>query len=322
MRNIKTIFILVLSLMLLFAVSCSNEGTTGGGIGVPATDLPNGYYQGNLQCKSCIIGNDFYADSSYEPNKKELLEQYYKDSFTADPFYLKIDNNKLKWTILGDEQYIEDMEEVGALKSGSEYSVTYSYEYNDPTYGITKIKDTIRFTISGDTISITTYILEESSERKNDSGSDVELKYSAVATYEGTLTKYAETETTETIEAKDFSTDTELSELLGTYRDNASVNPKHDTKVSYDAVSKKIKIEGYWFKDGDSGAINHRFYIEKWTKTTKKYGKIIKLEGKMEDLTSGKAIVTYDYETKTLIGKFDWCHYDGTTKTSFNGKKI
>ena len=310
MRNIKTIFILVLSL-ILFAVSCSNEDKTGGGIGVTATDLSNanGYYQGNLQCKSCIVSYSY--DNSYES-----LKQYNEEIFTTDFFYLKIDNNKLKWTREGDEQYIEDMEEVGALKSGSEYSVTYSSEDNTTTY-IDKIKETIRFTISGDTISITTYIFEKSRE-----STDGTLRYSLVATYEGTLTKYAETETTETVEAKDFPTDTELSELLGTYRDNASVNPKHDTKVSYDAVSKKIKIEGYWFKDGDSGAINHRFYIEKWTKTTKKYGKIIKLEGKMEDLTSGKAIVTYDYETKTLIGKFDWCYYDGTTKTSFNGKKI
>ncbi len=320
MKNIKTIFILVLSLILLFAVSCSNEGTTGGGTGVIATDLPNGYYQGSLSCKSCIMGNDFHADSSYEPNKKELLEQEYKDWFTTDFFYLKIDNNKLKWTREGDEQYIEDMEEVGALKSGSEYSVTYSSEDNT-TYSV-KTKETIRFTISGDTISITTYTYEESLERKNDSGSDVELKYSVVATYEGSLTKYAETETTETIEAKDFSTDTELSELLGTYRDNKSVISAHDTKVSYDASSKKIKIEGHWFIDGESDVIKQSFYIEKWTKTTKRGGKIIKLEGEMEDSTRGKAIVTYDYETKTLIGKFDWCYYDGNPKYSFNGKKI
>ena len=195
MKKLKNLTILLCFLSLFAFISCSAEDKMGGKTppsGVTATDLPNGYYKGNLTCKSCIMGNDFYAGPSYEPNKKELLEQDYKDWFTADPFYLKIANNKLKWTREGDEQYIEDMEEVGALKSGSEYSVTYSFEDN-ATY-IAKIKETIRFTISGDTISIT-YILEESSERKNDSGSDVELKYSVIATYEGTLTKYTPTTT-------------------------------------------------------------------------------------------------------------------------------
>ena len=106
---------------------------------------------------------------------------------------MKIANNKLKWTRDGSEDFIEDMlEEVGALKSGSEYSVTYSFEGNDTTtYDIIKTKETIRFTISGDTISITTYILEEDSL----DSTDRTLQYSLVATYEGTLTKYTPTTT-------------------------------------------------------------------------------------------------------------------------------
>ena len=308
MKRLKNITILLCFLSLLAFISCSAEDKMGGKTppgGVTATDLPNGYYQGNLQCKSCIVS--YSEDDSYES-----IKQYNEEIFTTDFFYLKIDNNKLKWTRAGYEDFIEDMaEEVGALKSGSEYSVTYSFKDNTTTY-IDKIKETIRFTISGDTISITTYIFEKS--RENTDGT---LQYSLVATYEGPLTKYAETETTETIEAKDFPTD-----ILGTYRDNASKIPAHDTKVSYDASRKKIKIEGHWFIDGESDVIKQSFYIEKWTKTTKRGGKIIKLEGTMEDLTRGKAIVTYDYETKTLIGKFDWCYYEGTPKFSFNGKKI
>ena len=308
MRNIKTIFILVLSL-ILFAVSCSNEDKTGGGIGVIATDLPNGYYQGNLPCKSCIMGNDFYADASYGANKKQELEQDYKDWFTTDLFYLKIDNNKLKWTREGDEQYIEDMEEVGALKSGSEYSVTYSFEDNDPTYGITKTKETIRFTISGDTISIT-YIVEESSERKNDSGSDVELKYSLVATYEGTLDNYT------TYFPKD---------LEGTYRDDKVASFGHvesnDTKISYDELNKRTKIIGVWIKDGattTSGLQSQTIYIEKWKKTTKG-GNPIKLEGEYDNGKGRKYTVIYDYETKTLSGTYTSASGD---TYSFNGKKI
>ena len=194
MKRLKNITILLCFLSLLAFISCSAEDKMGGKVtppsGEPATDLPNGYYKGNLTCKTCIIGDDFHADeSSYGANYKQELEQEMKND---NLIYLKIANNKLKRSRYEDALESSGLEESGALKSGSEYSVTYSFEDN-ATY-IAKIKETIRFTISGDTISIT-YILEESSERKNDSGSDVELKYSVIATYEGTLTKYTPTTT-------------------------------------------------------------------------------------------------------------------------------
>lgn len=196
MKLLKKITILLCFLSLIAFVSCGKnpaepetEGNNGNNsvptsTGVPATDLPNGYYKGNLQCKSCIVSYSF--DDSYGS-----LKQYYEEIFTRDSFYLKIANNKLKWTREGYEDFIEDMvKEVGALKSGSEYSVTYSFEDNDPSSSsITKTKETIRFTISGDTISITTYIFEEDSLNSTDRT----LEHSFVATYEGTLTKYAET---------------------------------------------------------------------------------------------------------------------------------
>ena len=186
MKRLKNITILLCFLSLLAFISCSAEDKTGGGIGVLATDLPNGYYQGNLQCKSCIIGNDFYADASYGANYKQELEQEYKDWFTVDPFYLKIANNKLKWSSLEDALEALGLEEVGALKSGSEYSATSLMEY-DTTDSIVKNEATIKFTISGDTISIT-YISKGSQENK-----DGTLKFSVDATYEGTLTKYTPT---------------------------------------------------------------------------------------------------------------------------------
>ncbi|WP_432631912.1 hypothetical protein [Brachyspira sp.] len=305
MRNIKTIFIVVFSLILLFAVSCSNEDKTGVTGGVPATDLPNGYYQGNLTCKSYIMGDDFFAAPSQGANKKQELEQSYKDWFTTDFFYLKIANNKLKWTKDGDEQYIENMEEVGALKSGSEYSVTYSSEEDEGEYGITKTKETIRFTISGDTISITTYTYEESSERKE------KLKYSVVATYEGTLDNYT------TYFPKD---------LEGTYRDDkvASLGGHDtDTKVSYDEPNKRTKIIGAWIKDGATtasggGLQSQTIYIEKWKKTTKG-GKTIKLEGEYDNGKGRKYTVIYDYDSGTLSGTYTSSSGD---RYSFNGKKI
>ena len=204
MKRLKNITILLCFLSLLAFISCSAEDKTGINnppedteivdgetetppSGVTETDLPNGYYKGNLQCKTCIIGDDFHADeSSYGANYKEELEQEYKDWFTVDPFYLKIANNKLKWSSLEDALEALGLEEVGALKSGSEYSATSLMEY-DTTDSIGKIEATIKFTISGDTISIT-YISKGSQENK-----DGTLKFSVDATYEGTLTKYTPT---------------------------------------------------------------------------------------------------------------------------------
>ena len=204
MRNIKKIFTLVLSLILLLAVSCSNDDKTGiknnppendteitdgetGTDGDSATDLPNGYYKGNLTCKTCIIGDDFHADeSSYGANYKEEFEQENKNWLIDNLLYLKIANNKLKWSSYEDALEGLELEEREALKSGSEYSATSLTEY-DTTDSIGKGKATIKFTISGDTISIT-YISKVSQENK-----DGTLKLSVDATYEGTLTKYTST---------------------------------------------------------------------------------------------------------------------------------
>ena len=134
-----------------------------------------------------------------------------------------------------------------------------------------------------------------------------------------TPTSPSEPETTETIEieAKDFSTDTELSELFGTYRDDRVYPGYSDTKLEYDKGTKTT-IKGVWHNDDKPGrGSTLNFTIEKWKKTTKG-GNPIKLEGECPDYSGkGKYTVIYDYASGTLSGKYT--HSDGTW--SFNGKK-
>ena len=187
MYNFKKLFtyLVVGALVSALFISCgknpSEPGTEGNGgpdsvptfTGDPATDLPDGDYQGTLSLKSYNIS---------EGNKEEI-EQNIPSSGT---FYLKIDNNMLKWT-KEDERGIETAEGKQALKSGSEYGATILDEMNGEDGGVYKntAKETVKFTISGDTISIT-YISGVSLVAPTDG-------YSYDVTYEGTLTKYTPT---------------------------------------------------------------------------------------------------------------------------------
>ena len=128
------------------------------------------------------------------------------------------------------------------------------------------------------------------------------------------------TETTETIDAKDFP-----KGLEGTYQDEKVVSIGRtgilfDTKVSYYETTKTTKIEGAWLKDGVTPADTYRAgaFIEKW-RQTKKGGNPIKLEGESSGSGGGKYTVIYDYASGTLIGTYTH-PTDGTW--SFNGKKI
>ena len=121
--------------------------------------------------------------------KEQFVEQ---QEITKDKtFYLKIANNKLKWG--GHELEIESDTtiEKEALKSGLEYGATIEDgQINEQ--GSYKDRKTIKFTISGDTISIT-YIEGQSADMKqvdDGDGNKVDVKYSYDATYEGTLDKY------------------------------------------------------------------------------------------------------------------------------------
>ena len=130
--------------------------------------------------------------------------------------------------------------------------------------------------------------------------------------------KTGETETIETIDAKDFP-----QELLGTYRDENVASAGYsgvnfDTKVSYDETTKKNKIEGTWLQDGTTDGQGQGCSIEKWKKTTKG-GNPIKLEGESSGSGGAKYTVSYDYASGTLSGTYTH-PTDGTW--SFNGKKI
>ena len=125
-------------------------------------------------------------------SKEEFVEQ---QEITKDKtFYLKIANNKLKWGEHELEIESDTTIEKEALKSGSEYGATISEELNNEQ-GSAKDRKTIKFTISGDTISII-YIVGQSADMKqvdDGDGNKVDVKYSYDATYEGTLTKYTPT---------------------------------------------------------------------------------------------------------------------------------
>ena len=201
MKQLKNLTILLCFLSLIAFISCSAKDKTGGdgnddGVdsvptftGNPATDLPNGYYKGTLSCKSHNIYNFVITTGTSLGMTKEEFER----EITNDTeFYLKINNNILRWEQSEDIiEYEYTWKNKEALKSDSEYGATIlDIKIGEQISG--KTKETIRFTISGDTISIT-HILGESVATMI--GKNIDYKYSIVATYEGTLTKYTPTTT-------------------------------------------------------------------------------------------------------------------------------
>ncbi|WP_432632026.1 hypothetical protein [Brachyspira sp.] len=205
-NHFKTFLITLLSLTLLFSISCSNEGTTGGGgndgadsvptfTGYPATDLVDGYYQGTLYYKSHSISEDFQYSGT---TKEEFFGADGIDITSDKTFYLKIANNKLKWGENELEIESDTTIEKEALKSGSEYGATIEDgQINEQ--GSYKERKTIKFTISedGNTISIT-YFEGQSADMNvevDDDGNTTYAKLSYDATYEGTLKKYTPTPT-------------------------------------------------------------------------------------------------------------------------------
>ena len=119
-----------------------------------------------------------------------------------------------------------------------------------------------------------------------------------------------ETETTETIEAKDFPAD-----LLGYYAHSKTGYPYTQVNSIMNEGVKTTQILASFDNGTDKGA-RHSILIEKWKKTTKGE-KIIKLEGE-RDKGHGCYTVTFDYETKTISGTYkhtgiDWS-FSGTKK--------
>ncbi|TXJ56935.1 hypothetical protein EPJ67_06040 [Brachyspira aalborgi] len=162
MKNIKTILIAVLSFMLLFSVSCKNEDKTGGGgsggdysvptaTGDPATDLTDGNYTGTLN-RTAQEGDPDYGNQGT----------------TFNDFTLSIANNSLTVTSL-----FNTLNKVQILKSGNEYSANGESSVDGGSY-----KEYIKFTVSGDTITVVEYVMAVS----GGAGSVRE-------TYKGTLNK-------------------------------------------------------------------------------------------------------------------------------------
>ena len=117
-----------------------------------------------------------------------------------------------------------------------------------------------------------------------------------------TETPSSETETTVTIEAKDFP-----KELLGTYEhyyvsgDDGKITVS--TTTTTEGGIQKTYIHAVFLKENDNTPAKpwHNVYIEKWKKTTKD-GKIIKLEGECPHHINGKYVIICDYDSKTIEG--------------------
>ena len=153
----KQIIIMLLSFIILFSISCKNNDKTGSGddysvptaTGDPATDLTDGNYTGTL-------------------NRTAQAGSPEQDQPTIDGFYLNIASNKAESGQLG------ALVNAQILKSGSEYSA-----YGESNEEGLSVKEYIKFTISGNNITIT-YIVAGSANGQN-----------YKLTYEGTLSKSA-----------------------------------------------------------------------------------------------------------------------------------
>ena len=162
----KQIIIMLLSFIILFAVSCKNDDKTGSsGYSVPkatgdkATDLVNAEYSGTLN-RTAHEGSD--------------------TGLTSLEFGLLIENNKVYGGLLGAFAGAVDEPFPGTqvYKSGSEYSAYSSYNSADGSYvDEGDVKEYIKFTISGNTVNVIEYI------------ASVTYDGGYKDTYSGTLTK-------------------------------------------------------------------------------------------------------------------------------------
>ena len=152
-NSFKTFLIALLSLTLLFAVSCSNEGTTGG---VGNSDLGDAVYVGSVN-RTALTG-----DTAMAPEET-----------TIGDLSLTIANNKLT---IGNG--IGTFVDVQIVKSGSEYSANNEFIDTD---GSLTIKQGIKFTVSpdGNTIEVLEY--------KSTYSTETQILFTAI--YKGTLTK-------------------------------------------------------------------------------------------------------------------------------------
>ena len=150
MRNIKTIFILVLSLILLLAVSCSNEDKTGGETEtieeIDAKDFPEdlkGTYQDEKVASAGFSGVNFDTKVSYDETTTKTTKiegNWLKDGVTpADTYRAGAFIEKWKQTKKGgnpiklEGEYVKDEEKYTVIYDYASGTLSGTYAHSDGT---------------------------------------------------------------------------------------------------------------------------------------------------------------------------------------------
>ncbi|WP_288521839.1 hypothetical protein [uncultured Brachyspira sp.] len=162
----KQIIIMLLSFIILFAISCKNDDKTGGsGYSVPKATGDK--------------ATDLTTQAEYSGTLRRTVHEGPSDTgLTSLEFGLLIENNKVKGGALGAFAGGADFPGTQVYKSGSEYSAYSSYNSADGSYvDEGDVKEYIKFTISGNTVNVIEYI------------ASVTYDGGYKDTYSGTLTK-------------------------------------------------------------------------------------------------------------------------------------
>ena len=183
MKNIKTILIAVLSFMLLFSISCKNEDKTGGGSGDydiptvsgdPVSDFTLAVYNGDFTRTKLEVSPENSENSA-------MAEGVFPATYANDPAQYQAaglsitDANKI--TVSAPMSTIV---EAPAYKSGNDYTARVDIDNTDGNEDSATMKSYVKFTISGDTVNVTEYVVAMTINGVN-----------MRATYTATLTKDA-----------------------------------------------------------------------------------------------------------------------------------
>ena len=142
----KQIIIMLLSFIILFAISCKNDDKTGSsGYSVPKATGDK--------------ATDLTAQAEYSGTLNRTAHEGSDTGLTSMEFQLLIENNKVKGGALGSFAGGTDFPGTQVYKLGSEYSAYSSYNSADGSYvDEGDVKEYIKFTISGNTVNVIEYI--------------------------------------------------------------------------------------------------------------------------------------------------------------------
>ena len=145
----KQIIIMLLSFIILFAISCKNDDKTGSsGYSVPKATGDK--------------ATDLTTQAEYSGTLNRTAHEGPSDTgLTSMEFQLFIENDKVKGGALGAFAGGADFPGTQVYKSGSEYSAYSSYNATDTDVSYVdegNVKEYIKFTISGDTVNVIEYI--------------------------------------------------------------------------------------------------------------------------------------------------------------------